>query len=341
MEYFRQRFIEDLNDEGPVTVRAFEWPSSEVLQTMSPHDYDAHFAEWVADQKEMAKDRTKACLEEYACLDRFNRLHAKLQKQSVIPFVGAGFSKPMGFPLWGLFLEGLTADYPAVLDQIREHVAAYRYEEAAQCLLDRMGENVFAEAIQNTFGSRHKILKGPVQLLPFLFTRGCITTNFDYVLDRVYEDNGHNFKAEFSGARLIEAPRRLADEPHCILRLHGEAESGHGRVLTQTEYTACYGQEGMYQELFRTIISNCSLLFLGCSLSADRTFQALREIKRSAVVETPRHYAFLPLYETTDREARRRELGEADIHPIWYSPDDHDQAIEDLLISLLEGGFHD
>ena len=28
MEYFRQRFIDELNDEGPVTVRVFEWPSS-------------------------------------------------------------------------------------------------------------------------------------------------------------------------------------------------------------------------------------------------------------------------------------------------------------------------
>ncbi len=341
MEYFRQRFIDDLNDEGPVVVRFFEWPSSEVLQTMSPDDYAGHFVDWVAEQKEIAKDRTRTLLEKYSCIDRFNRLHAQIDRKSVIPFVGAGLSKPMGYPLWGAFLEGLTADYLTMLDEVQTHVAADRYEEAAQCLLDRMGEAVFAEAIQSAFGSRHKTLKGPVQLLPHLFTRGCITTNFDYVLDRVYEDCNQKFKGEFSGTRLNEAPRRLANEPHCILRIHGEAESGHGRVLTRSEYDACYAQEGVYQELFKAIISNCSLLFLGCSLSADRTFQILKNIKQSAAVETPRHYAFLPLYETTDREARRRELGEADIHPIWYSPDDHDQAIEDLLISLLEGGFHD
>ena len=308
---------------------------------MSLDAYDGHFVDWVADQKEMAKDRARASLEELACLDRFNRLHSQLDRQSVIPFVGAGMSKPMGFHLWGGFLEGLTADYPAIHDQIKDMVAGYEYEEAAQCLLDRMGEAVFAEAIQSTFGSRYRSIKGSVQLLPLLFTRGCITTNFDYVLDRVYEENGHKFKGEFSGARLSEAPRRLVDEPHCILRLHGEAESGHGRVLTQAEYIACYGHEGRYQALYQTIISNCSLLFLGCSLSADRTFQVLRDLMRSARVETPRHFAFLPLYKDTDREARRRELGEADIHPIWYPPEDHDQAIEDLLISLLEGGFHD
>ena len=204
-----------------------------------------------------------------------------------------------------------------------------------------MGTHVFAEAIQSAFGSRVKSLKGPVQLLPHIFTRGCLTTNFDYVLNRVYDASDHRLLGEYSGARLNEAPRRLADQPHCLLRIHGEADSAHGRVLTSEEYAGCYGNAGNYREIFRLLIANTSLLFLGCSLSVDRTIQVLREIKHEAAVETPRHFAFLPLTEDTDREARRNELGQADIHPIWYPPEDHDQAIEDLLISLMEGGFHD
>jgi len=341
VEYFRQRFVEELNDEGLVTVRAFEWPPADVLQTMAPHDYEAHFLDWVASQKQNAKDRAREFLERFNCLDRFNRLHTQLERQSVIPFVGAGLSRPTGFPLWGAFLDGLTTDYPAIADQVRVHLAAYRYEEAAQLVLDRMGSDVFAEAVQNAFGSRIKTLKGPVQLLPLIFNRGCLTTNFDYVLNRVYESSDCRLKGEFSGTRLNEAPRRLVGEPHCLLRLHGEADSAQGRVLTRGEYVACYGEDGNYRELFKLLIANTSLLFLGCSLSVDRTVHALREIKQAAAVETPRHYAFLPLSEGMDREARRNELGQADIHPIWYPPEDHDQAIEDLLISLMEGGFHD
>lgn len=340
-EYFRQRFVEELNDEGVVSVRTFEWPSAEVLRTMAPHDYEAHFHDWIAVQKQNGMDRAREFLERYGCLDRFNRLHTQLERQSVIPFVGAGLSKPMGFPLWGTFLVGLTVDYPALTNEVRSALAVYRYEEAAQLLFDRMGPDVFAEAIQNAFGSRSKSLKGPVQLLPDLFTRGCITTNFDYVLNRVYEGSDHRLKGEFAGARLTEAPRRMADEPHCLLRLHGEADSANGRVLTGSEYLASYGEGGNYREIFRLLIANTSLLFLGCSLTVDRTIQVLREIKQAAVVETPRHFAFLSLSEGTDREARRNELGQADIHPIWYPPEDHDQAIEDLLISLMEGGFHE
>ena len=341
MEYFRQRFIEELNDEGLVAVREFEWPPSDVLQTMAPNDYESHFLEWVDNQKQSARDRVRDSLDQYGCLERFNRLHNQLERQSVIPFVGAGLSKPMGFPLWGVFLKGLTADYGSVAKKIGNLVDRYKYEDAAQVLIERMGEDVFAEAVQNAFGSRSRLLKGPVQLLPHIFRRGCITTNFDYVLNRVYDDGNCRFHGEYGGVRLAEARRRMADEPHCLVRLHGEADSRHGRVLTKGEYADCYGKGGNYRQVFETLISNTSLLFLGCSLSVDRTVKALEEIKKAARVETPRHYAFLEFVDGVDRESRRSELAKADIHPIWFPPGNRDQAIEDLLIALMGGGFHD
>ncbi|SHF31479.1 Type I restriction modification DNA specificity domain-containing protein [Loktanella atrilutea] len=144
-----------------------------------------------------------------------------------------------------------------------------------------------------------------------------------------------------AGVNLREAPRRIGDHPHCLLRLHGEADTAIGRVLTREEYEANYGVEGSYREILRATINATSLLFLGCSLNVDRTIASLAELKGQARVATPRHYAFLPLTEGMDREARRAELGAADIHPIWYPPENHDQSIEDLLISLIEGGFHE
>jgi hypothetical protein len=76
----------------------------------------------------------------------------------------------------------LTLD-TSIRDQVDVQLAAFQYEKAAQLLSDRMGADVFAEAIQNAFGLRLKTLKGPVMLLPFIFRRGCLTTNFDYVLE--------------------------------------------------------------------------------------------------------------------------------------------------------------
>jgi SIR2-like domain len=340
-EYFHQRFVDELNDEGWVTVRTFRWPPAEVLQAMSPNDYEAHFLDWLSSQKQDNKDRAREFLDRYGCLERFNRLHSQLVRQSVMPFVGAGLSKSTGFPLWSAFLETLTEDCPSIRPEVVALLESFKYEEAAQMLLDHMGTNVFAENIQNVFGSRIKTPKGPIRLFPLIFRRGSITTNFDYLLNRVYEDSEARLKGEFSGSQLREAPRRIAEEPHCLLRLHGEADSALGRVLTTSEYDHCYGESGHYREVLKQLIANVSLLFVGCSLSTDRTLLVLREIKQAAVVESPRHFAFLPLEDGTDCQRRRAELGQSDIHPIWYPGDNHDQAIEDLLISLMDGGLHD
>lgn len=74
MEYFRQRFIDELNDEGPVAIRTFEWPSVDVFQAMAPELYEGHFVDWLGAAKEAAKDRAREFLTENGCLDRFNRL---------------------------------------------------------------------------------------------------------------------------------------------------------------------------------------------------------------------------------------------------------------------------
>ena len=341
MDYFRQRFIDELNDEGPVKVRSFEWQAVDVLQTMAPHDFDAHFVEWLGETKQAAKDRARDFLVEYDCLDRFNSLHTKCINQGVLPFIGAGMSKPTGYPLWRNFLIGLTADYAACRDDLLAHIDAWRYEEAAQLMLDRMGSENFDEAVHSGYGRRGRPITGPVLLLPNLFTRGCITTNFDYILDDVYSAPELRFAAVMAGGQLRDAPRRLRENPNCLLRLHGEADSSFGRVLARSEYEANYGVAGSYSAVLQAVLNANSLLFLGCSLNIDRTLSTLIELKQAAQVAGPRHYAFLPMIEGLDREARRTELGNAAIHPIWYPPEDHDQAIEDLLISLMEGGLHD
>jgi hypothetical protein len=196
------------------------------------------------------------------------------------------------------------------------------------------------EELENSFGSQECQLSGPIMLLPQIFNNGCVTTNFDYVLNRVFDDQGHKFIHDIYGANLIDAPRRMADNGHCLLRLHGEAQSTNGRVLTTDEYNNAYQNEHTLHDVLNNLIGTRNMLFLGCSLTTDRTLSALTELKQNAAVQNPRHYAFLPVPDDDAKAARRRELEQADIHPIWYPNDgDHDQHIEDLLITLMEGGL--
>ena len=215
------------------------------------------------------------------------------------------------------------------------------FEDAAQCIADRFNVNILAEQVENYFGREKFEVKGPVLLLPLLFKQGCVTTNFDVVLEKAYCENDQEFLAEYAGEDVKRAPLAAANGRHVIFKIHGRVDDERGRVLTSTEYDHAYGVDGGLSGVLNYLTSNRSLLFLGCSLGIDRTVQALRAIKADSAVALPRHYAFLKDPGQDARPKRREELEQAEIHPIWYPVEhdasDHDSCIEDLLVVLAEG----
>ena len=341
MEYFQQRFIDELNEEGDIDIRGVTFKRHDVLKNMDDAAHRVVLDDWVDQTITSSKDRAKEFLAENGCLDRFRQLCHRHRNGNILPFVGAGMSISSGFLLWGDFLKSLIPDAPQIHDDIEHHIQNGEYEEAAKLVRDTLGDGVLAEEIHSRLGMHHNRVNGPVNLLTLLFEAEVITTNFDYVLTKAYSRAGKGFRAEYCGSRLREAPERLANEPHCLLRLHGEAEAAEGRVLTLEEYEACYGEDGVLPDVLNAIKGPRGFLFLGCSLRSDRTYEALCEIKSQALVNQSPHYAFLPHPGEEDRYQRRIFLEAAGIHPIYYPTDEHDQAIEDLLITIQQGGIPD
>lgn len=339
MRYFRQRFVDDLNQNGPVTIAGFTWQNAEVFEAMARNDYEATFTTWVQAQKQEAKERTADFLSETQSLDRFRALTAKVKAGNVLPFVGAGLSIPSGVRPWGAFLTTLLADAPQIRAQIEQMLTNCQFEEAAQLTHDTLGAGVFAEEIHNQLGSHRSAVNGPIALLPELFQAEVFTTNFDYIATNAYANADLPFANEFCGERLRDARQRIGNVPHCLLRLHGEADAADGRVLTSDEYDVAYNGNITLTGILGALLGPRSLLFMGSSLQSDRTYSALSEIKAAAPGSPTRHYAFLPLPSEENRAARRAFLSQAEIHPIYYPSQDHDQCIEDLLITLIEGGL--
>ena len=341
MEYFRQRYHEFLNETGPVDIQGYTWDNAEVFQTMAPHDYAVAFAAYVQDQIQAAKDRALEFLEETECLPRFRRMHARFRNGHILPFVGAGMSIASGYRPWGAFLLSLLADAPQIKADVEAMLERGEYEEAAQLVHDTLQPHVLAEEIANQLGRYRPNASGPVCLLPHLFPNEVLTTNFDYVLTHIYHRAEMPFSNEFCGVRLREARQRIGNDPHCLLRLHGEADAEEGRVLTHEEYEAAYSGGITLTGILGALVGARSLLFMGASLQSDRTYSALCDIRAQNAGAPVRHYAFLPLPTESERADRRAFLAEAEIHPIYYPADDHDQSIEDLLIALMEGGLDD
>lgn len=338
--YFEPRFHEHLDENEPVIWGGTKYSSGQAFLDHAPDDYRTNLTDWIRVQQEEARERVREMLAACGCLQRFNRLAERHIEQQILPFVGAGMSRSSGFPMWGDFLRELAHNDADVSDKVEAAIEQGRFSDAAQIIADDLNENMLAEQIENYFAGQIFTPDGPVRLIPTLFKLGCVTTNFDHVLEQVYEQNGLSFAEVFSGANIIDAPRETASGANVLFKIHGAATSRVGRVLTTSEYDNAYGNERTVPGTLNYLITNRSMLFMGCSLATDRTITAMHEIKAMNGAAGLRHYAFLADPGQMSRTARHTELQRAEIHPIWYPVDDdtdHDRWLEDLLFAL-DGG---
>jgi len=262
----------------------------------------------------------------------------------VIPFVGAGLSIPLGFPGWTEFLleQGQSA---GIKKEIENRINAGEYEEAAEDLLNALEGRAFQDNFKYAYGDRNlkkKELDGAVSLLPQLASGPVITTNFDHVLENIFEKYNCRFEHKVWGAKVDLVPEALQENKRFLLKIHGDVDDRTERILTLSEYEMNYGStdtskidlELPLPNLLNLMLSNRPLLFLGCSLNKDRTIEMLKMVVHKnqglahfAIVKMPSSKALF--------HEKVRYLSEHGIRPIWY-PTVQRNLIDSLIESLLE-----
>jgi hypothetical protein len=277
-------------------------------------------------------------------LARFEELKRSCQRGFVIPFVGAGMSKSAGCPEWREYLLSLCDDANLDADAMRIRLEENGdYEGVMNDLVTTLGENRFNLDFERDFKTPEEIT-GAVTLLPKLFDNSAITTNFDRVLERVYENDAKAFIEKVTGCGRASAFfRAIPAGDRYLLKLHGNLDNAAERVLNKSEYDAAYGNDGNIHfesplpKLLKRLFTSYSFLFLGCSLSADRTIQTfMRVAQLEGQDNLPHHYAILA--SPTDGGKKKvidTRLADAHISPIWF-PEGEFQHIEEILQLLLD-----
>jgi hypothetical protein len=277
--------------------------------------------------------------------DSLRRLVDQLRSPAgVLPFVGAGLSVPLGFPGWGCFLLTL-ARAEGTEDRIGQLLDAGEYPRAAEELMAARGPFAFHADVENAYGD-HKLdgkqITGAVKLLPDLCRGPVITTNFDHVLEKAFDQADRHFKYVVWGAKTDIAVKSFNRNWTLLLKIHGDVEDRDDRILTDNDYTRAYGDldKGAMDPslplptLIRTMLLNRPVLFVGCSLNQDRTVQVLEQVVRE--FKSVEHFAIVeqPSVEEEHRK-RRRFLSDRNIHPVWYPEGRHD-LVERLLAYLAQ-----
>ncbi|MEQ9208435.1 MAG: SIR2 family protein, partial [Pseudomonadales bacterium] len=323
-------------EEGHVYIRTHRWSAGDVLKGLLTNEaYEDTFGEWLQERYESQISLANDILDQYDLHDRFAVLAESHARGYVTPFIGAGMSIASGYPGWTEFLKNLRKQTTVSEAELDRYLGAGDYEGAADLLARNLGA-AFNEAVESSFGCTRP-LDGVIQFVPYVFSGPIITTNFDSVLKRSLEQANRSFEATISATQTDEVPRVLASGQTVQIRLHGTSRTGQGRVLTSTEYVAHYGEGQSLKKVIRAICAR-TLLFLGCSLCVDRTLSVIRDyVAEEGHDNVARHYAFLEDPGTDEgRVARRDELVQCNIYPIWYPQNEHDASIEAFLTKLKD-----
>lgn len=264
---------------------------------------------------------------------RFDQLVECLAAQEVVPFIGAGISVGGGFPTWANHLrqQGRTAGIPA--GQVEAWLTQGQYEEVIAHIEQQHGREVFAQEIRDAFGKRGSIQDVTLRISE-LFSDTLITTNYDRLLEQVFDIGGGSSVQVINGVTAMALPD---PEKVTIIKIHGDFKDPAHCILGKAQYDTAYGEAALdlhqpIPKMLGRYYSNNNLLFIGCSLRNDRALQVFQATKVAAGdFSFPQHFAFEQAPGQIDAlVARNSELTRLGITAIWYPKGQHEK-VEALL----------
>jgi len=293
----------------------------------------------------------------------FEELLELVRENSVVPFVGAGLSCPF-YPLWGkslqIIAENLLKDNGEELSNVLSELSKPNpnYLEIANKLASppHSVEEV-VEVMKSLFNSekhrsrRSEIRERAVWLLPQLFPRLAFTTNFDRMLNDVYEWQDHRVifslcpkEKEKLQAAILEESTEASNGSTTVFHVHGQVEENgmidpDTLVFTGMQYTERYEHNADVKNFLVKVYKAKSFLFLGCSLKDDKTVEVLEKVCKQKKDEGKEKVNFAIVdCKKDDMVARRSELEGKGIHALFYPTGQHD-CVRVILKELLRKGF--
>jgi len=261
-----------------------------------------------------------------------------IKNNRIIPFVGAGLSIDI-YGSWGTALKHMMkGHFAGRADDAKDIVTLIDsgdYEAAAQKIHEKLYATPFQDQLVASFKESlitdKRLKRMSVRYLPRIFKESLvITTNFDKVLERAFLMEQYSFEEKLVLRHLTgwQAVHVSRGSLHYLIKIHGCVSAPDEVVMTESSYDGLYNKSPLHIKRLNGILIANNLLFLGCSLKADRTVELLRGVSRRD------HYAILPMDGEAGEEAfeQRRAFmaDELQMHCIWYPKGEH-HYVEDIL----------
>lgn len=266
----------------------------------------------------------------------------KRKASILVPFVGAGLTA-FAYGSWNNILKQLSGFLISkkTKERFNELLRENDYLEAAEFLEKELGSYNFQHDLMHLFSRKKFIEKKEelqtqaIWLLPDMFQNLVITTNFDAVLEYVYQERGLEFETALRpGDDALLTTARRENTERVLFKLHGtitEKAVDYDRiVLTKSQYQKYYVENSDLQRNLMDCFKEKLLLFLGCSLQQDRTMELLQRV----LVPGINNYTIFSC-KKNERAEQKKRLGEMHIRSILYN-ERHHESVRIVLERLLE-----
>jgi hypothetical protein len=249
---------------------------------------------------------------------RMPALLSHVRERRCALFVGAGLSRPAGYPGWlGLMdatvaatVAGLGDDGGNTVAELGRLLDAGRYAEVADQCRHLLGRQRFWEFLRSQLSgpaeppeaTHRAIVRSPYACV--------VTTNFDTLIEDAFARwSPAGIPKAPTGMQLGEHGTLLVDGAFFVLKAHGTIHDEPSLVFTSEDYRRMIHANPAFQAMMAAILLSHALLFVGYSLN-DPNFRLLIESQLSIFgKDAPPRYALMEGVGRTEAEILRRTAG--------------------------------
>lgn len=257
------------------------------------------------------------------------------KSKRLIPFIGAGFSMPLGLPGWGALMEELAKELgwdPKVFMQSVNSNNNYLLLAEYYVLEKAMGDLSYALARTLMIDKHHLANSKSHELLTKLEPPAIYTTNYDDAIEMAFE---HYLKPHYV-VRNINDMKRAKIDSTLIYKFHGDLRHEDSLVLTESKYFERMEFEDPLDIRLRSDILHNTLLFLGYSFSDINTrymFYRLSKINQKLKKGTDNCTAIMVTFGIS--EVQKAILKNWGVETVELDPIDKNKSLVDFLQLLI------
>jgi hypothetical protein len=198
-------------------------------------------------------------------------LAAEAAAGRLVLFMGAGTSIGAGLPSWRGLLSQLAGEADLTDEVDVTQLGQLDPRDAAAVIegrLRRQGKRL-TDAIMERFHATHVSLVH--QLLASLPAREALTTNYDTLFERAWQD---------AGRKPAVLPKSGTARGHeWLLKLHGSIDDPKRLVLSRADYLRFEGEGAALAGMVHAMLLTRHLLFVGYSMSDDNFHRIVHQVR--------------------------------------------------------------